>query len=98
MNLSLPITGVGLVTAVGYGMVGTCAALRAGVSLPREIEMEVGEDGGDAATLGTGFPVWPYADGFFQTGAWVRLGAGALEDVAHRAIPERLAAPAFWRG
>ncbi|HVE84382.1 MAG TPA: hypothetical protein VND93_16115 [Myxococcales bacterium] len=96
MSLPLPITGVGLVTSVGYGVVGSCAALRAGVSLPRELEMEVGEDGGDAAALATGFPVWPYTDGFFQTGAWVRLGVGALQDLSHRAGGGDGRSPDLW--
>ncbi len=79
----LPITSAGLVTALGDGVSGSCAGLRAGLSALGDApaaEVDDGEGGSvPVAACPTG-----YADGFFQTGAWVRLGGGALEDLIDR--------------
>jgi 3-oxoacyl-[acyl-carrier-protein] synthase-1 len=85
--MRLPITGAGLVTALGFGASGTCAGLCTGVSLPREIVRSIPDDEAlDAPEVSAaGYPVHDFAEGFFQTGAWVRLASGAVEDLIHRA-------------
>ncbi|MGC3999319.1 MAG: hypothetical protein QM767_18515 [Anaeromyxobacter sp.] len=82
MTMRLALTGVGLVTALGRGATGSCAALRAGVALPVELGAEV-EDGEGGMIPAAGYPTG-LADGFFQTGAWVRLATAALEDLGHQ--------------
>jgi 3-oxoacyl-[acyl-carrier-protein] synthase I len=79
----LPITGIGLVTALGDGAAGSCAALRAGLSAFGEAAVAEVDDGEGGTAPVTACPT-DYADGFFQTGAWVRLAGGALEDLLHR--------------
>lgn len=78
------ITGAGMITAVGAGRTGSCAALRAGVALPRPLAGVELPDGDGETIAPTGYPTGA-AEGFFQTGAWVRLAALALEDLAHHA-------------
>lgn len=79
----LPVTGVGLVTALGDGATGSCAALRAGLSAVGEAPAAEVDDGEGGSVPVTACPT-SYADGFFQTGAWVRLAGGALEDLLAR--------------
>ncbi|WP_163780396.1 hypothetical protein [Myxococcus vastator] len=94
--MKLAVTGLGLVTSVGHGVVGTCTALRAGLSCPRPLPAFTVEDEPGEATPVTGFPAAPFAEGFFQTGAWVRLASGAFEDLRDSAaMPPRTDAQ-FW--
>jgi 3-oxoacyl-[acyl-carrier-protein] synthase-1 len=92
--MPLAVTGIGQVGALGYGATGTLAALRAGLSDPRELPLVVGGDEeGDIAAVG--YPAADFADGFFQAGAWVRLATGAIEDLRHAAgLPT---AADFWQ-
>jgi len=92
----LSVTGLGLVTSVGYGVVGTCAALRAGVSRPRPLPAFPVEEAPGEVTPVTGFPVAPFAEGFFQMGAWVRLASGAFDDLREGAGLPPAADVAFW--
>lgn len=91
----LAITGLGMVTAVGHGVMGTLAALRADVSRPRVLPASRVEDGEGGETAVVGHPVTDYAEGFCGPGAWVRLALGAFADMLHRAsLPS---SPDFWR-
>jgi len=95
--MKLAVTGLGLVTSVGHGVVGTCTALRAGLAQPRPLAAFTVEDEPGEAIPVTGFPATPFADGFFQTGAWVRLASGAFDDLRDAAaLPSRADAP-FWQ-
>lgn len=57
--MALSITGVGLVSSLGHGAAGTCAGLRAGVAMPRELATERG-----AVTC---LPAHEFAGGFRRT-------------------------------
>ncbi|MBZ4417930.1 hypothetical protein [Myxococcus sp. RHSTA-1-4] len=93
--MRLAVTGLGLVTAVGHGVVGSCAALRAGASRPHPLPGFVTDDEPGESVPVTGHPVVPFAEGFFQTGAWVRLASGAFEDLLHATeLPTHVD---FWR-
>ncbi|MBE4750784.1 hypothetical protein G4177_21670 [Corallococcus sp. ZKHCc1 1396] len=72
-----------MVTALGYGATGSCAAIRAGLSRPQALDGLVVEDGEGGSQPVTGFPVSGYAEGFFLVGAWLRLAAGSLDDLRH---------------
>ncbi|MFP2926517.1 hypothetical protein ACLESO_15110 [Pyxidicoccus sp. 3LG] len=81
--MRLVVTGLGMVTALGFGAVGSCAAIRAGLARPKPLDgLQVGDGEGGSQPV-TGFPVSEYAEGFFLTGAWLRLAAGSLEDLRH---------------
>jgi 3-oxoacyl-[acyl-carrier-protein] synthase-1 len=94
--MRLIVTGLGMVTALGYGSVGSCAAIRAGLALPGALDgFEVGDDDGGSRPV-TGFPVSGYAEGFFLAGAWLRLAAGSLDDLRHSAGWPPASDAAFW--
>ncbi|WNZ62543.1 hypothetical protein QEG98_01470 [Myxococcus sp. MxC21-1] len=94
--MKLAVTGLGLVTSVGNGVVGTCTALRAGLSQPRPLPAFTVEDEPGEAIPVTGFPAAPFADGFFQTGAWVRLASGAFDDLRDTAAMPPPTDTPFW--
>lgn len=81
----LTVTGLGMMTAVGYGAVGTVAALRADLSRPHPLPTFRMVDGEGGETSVVGFPVTGFAEGFTGPGAWVRLALGAFADLMHGA-------------
>ena len=82
--MALVITGAGLVTALGYGLSGSCAGLRAGIAMPRTIDVSVDDgEGGDEPAVG--YPAGDVASGFFQSGAWTQLAWWAARDLMDRA-------------
>lgn len=93
--MPLLVTGLGLVTSLGFGAAGSVAAIRGGLSRPEVLEGHAVSDGEDGEDPVTGFPASGYADGFYQSGAWVRLGSGALEDLLHR-LPIPAASDPGW--
>lgn len=93
----LAITGLGMMTAVGYGAMGTLGALRAGVSRPRALRTFRLDDGAGGEEFATGHPATGFAEGFSGPGAWARLALGAFEDLAHRAGLPPSTAEDFWQ-
>lgn len=93
----LAITGLGMLTAVGYGAVGTLAALRADMSRPRALRTFPIDDGAGGEDFATGHPVTGHAEGFTGPGAWVRLALGAFADLCHGAGLPSAGAEDFWR-
>lgn len=94
--MRLVITGLGMVTAVGYGAVGSCAAVRAGLSRPRALDSLLVGDGEGGSQPVTGHPVSGYAEGFFLAGAWIRLAVGCLDNLRHSAKLPMASDTAFW--
>ncbi|MBJ6761549.1 hypothetical protein JGU66_12300 [Myxococcaceae bacterium JPH2] len=85
-----------MTSAVGYGAVGSCAAIRAGVSRPQALDgLRVGDGEGGSQPV-TGHPVSGFAEGFFQVGAWLRLAAGCLADLRHGAMLPASSDERFW--
>jgi 3-oxoacyl-[acyl-carrier-protein] synthase-1 len=94
--MSLAITGAGMVTSLGYGVSGSCAAIRAGLAMPRQLDIDV-DDGPGQVAPARGHPVWPLTDGFFQTGAWLRLALAAFDDLVHVAKLPAGTSREFWK-
>jgi 3-oxoacyl-[acyl-carrier-protein] synthase-1 len=92
----LAVTGLGMMTAVGYGAVGTVAALRADMSRPRPHPTFRVVDGEGGETAVVGHPVTSFAEGFTGPGAWVRLALGAFTDLVHGAELPTTTDEAFW--
>ncbi|MFY2563939.1 hypothetical protein ACN469_40490 [Corallococcus terminator] len=83
--MHLTVTGLGMVTSVGYGRTGSCAAIRAGLTRACELPGVLVSSGDGDIVPARGHPITGFAEGFFQQGAWVRLAAGALEDLLNEA-------------
>jgi 3-oxoacyl-[acyl-carrier-protein] synthase-1 len=95
--MKLAITGLGMVTSLGFDVIGSCAAQRAGLSSPRPLaHFDASEEGGAPAAL-TGHPVPWVSEGFEHIGCWLQLATASLEDLQEYA---RLPPPrdeAFWQ-
>ncbi|NMO13557.1 hypothetical protein HPC49_00505 [Pyxidicoccus fallax] len=79
---AVPLTGIGMMTSVGFGAYPACAALRAGIV--RMVEL-------DASQKAAGHPDWKpplvgspmkgLTDGYFGLGRWTRMAVDALRDL-----------------
>jgi len=86
--MSCEITGLGMLTSVGHSAPMACAAIRAGISRPRDLQSftTLDEIGGPAALVA--HPVHGRTEGFHALGRWIRLAVGALDDLRSRsALP-----------
>ncbi|WP_426755748.1 TIGR02270 family protein [Myxococcus sp. Y35] len=81
---ALAITGLGMVSSLGDGVVGSCAAARVGVGRPGALEdfTFVDEDSGEELPV-TGHAIPHLTQGYSGVGRLVRLGAIALADLQH---------------
>ncbi|QDE71917.1 hypothetical protein BHS09_35800 [Myxococcus xanthus] len=81
---ALAITGLGMVSSLGDGVVGSCAAARVGVARPGALEdlTFVDEDSGESLPV-TGHAIPHLTQGYAGVGRLVRLGAVALADLQH---------------
>ena len=75
------VTGLGMITALGRGVVASCAAARAGLSRAAGLDYEVLDEETLEMEPLQGHVVQGYADGFAGFGRLVRLGAAALRDL-----------------
>ena len=80
----LAITGIGMVTSLGLDAAGVCAAARAGLAQPRELDFAVDGDEAREPVKVSGHCVGPYTIGFSELGRWVRLGSLALGNLLAR--------------
>ncbi|RKH46208.1 TIGR02270 family protein [Corallococcus sicarius] len=82
---ALAVTGLGLVSSLGDGVVGSCAAARVGVARPGAMEGTpvVDEDSGEELPV-TGHAIPHLTQGFSGVGRLVRLGVAALADLVHQ--------------
>jgi 3-oxoacyl-(acyl-carrier-protein) synthase len=79
----LAVTGVGMVSALGFDVVTSCAAARANISRARELADELTWDEETAQPQGTYVHDVPLlTEGFVGLARLVRLGAAALQDLA----------------
>ncbi|MCY1078906.1 hypothetical protein [Archangium lansingense] len=93
--MKLAITGLGMVTSLGFDVVTSCAAQRAGLMSPRPlVHFDASEAGQEPAPL-TGHPVPWLAEGFEHIGCWLQLAVASLEDLKHYArLPRE---DGFWQ-
>jgi 3-oxoacyl-[acyl-carrier-protein] synthase I len=84
------VTGLGMITSVGPDAVRACAAIRAGMSRPRELPaapLLVDPASGEEAAI-LAHPVDGVTNGFVLVGAWMSLALECLDDlVTYAALP-----------
>lgn len=92
------ITGLGMITSIGFDVVTAAAAARAGLSRPAPIDsFEVLDpETGEAQPL-MGHPIGAYTDGFRQFGRWLSLASGCWEDALAQCQLGEQPDEAFWR-
>lgn len=96
--MELAITGLGMVTSVGQGVIGSCAAIRAGITRPAELDMAVldPEAEEDVEVPVVGHPMQDFSEGFAIVGSWLRLALPCLEDLASYAELPSSEDARFW--
>jgi 3-oxoacyl-[acyl-carrier-protein] synthase-1 len=87
--MGLAITGLGMVSSLGLGVIQACAALRAEIVRPRElVYFQVLEEDSQELVPLMGHPIHGFTDGFAPLGRWLRLVRGAVDDLlAQGSVP-----------
>lgn len=80
--MPLALTGLGMVSSLGWGVVSSCAAIRAGLTRPRPLyDVHVP----DSELLGpvplVGHPIPELTDGFGPLGRWLQLALACVADM-----------------
>lgn len=88
-SATLVVGALGAVTSVGLGARASAAAIRAGVTRPAPIEVDVLDMDTQTPVPAVGHPVDGYADGFQLLGRWLRLAGGAVDDLLASGAPGR---------
>lgn len=92
----LPITGLGLVTAVGRSVGASCAAIRAGVSRPEPVPIDAVDEETLEPLAVMGHPARGLTDGFVLAARWLQLARASVADLVHAAPLPAAADAASW--
>lgn len=96
--MPLSLTGLGMVSSLGWSAVSSCAAIRAGLARPRPLPyFQVLEDGELKTTSLTAHPVHAFTEGFGPLGRWLRLAQGCMLDLLENLKDEQRGDPRFWQ-
>jgi len=79
--MRLAITGLGLVSTIGYDVVSACASLRAGITRPSPLDFYVASSENLSVEAVMGHPMTGVTDGFAGLGLYVHLASLALQDL-----------------
>ncbi|MFP2960926.1 hypothetical protein ACLEPN_24725 [Myxococcus sp. 1LA] len=91
------ISGLGMVSSLGFDVVTSCAAQRAGLTRRHPLAQAVAYDEAELEAPVSGAPLKDFTDGFIQSGAWVRMAVTALEGlIDYGQLPGREDAR-FWQ-
>ncbi|ATB45390.1 hypothetical protein [Corallococcus macrosporus] len=91
------ISGLGMVSSLGFDVVTNCAAQRAGLTWRHPLTQAVAYDEAELEAPVSGAPIEGFTNGFIQSGTWVRMAVTALEDlVDYGQLPGREDAR-FWQ-
>ncbi|MFP2925210.1 hypothetical protein ACLESO_08330 [Pyxidicoccus sp. 3LG] len=87
--MSLAVTGLGMVSSLGWDVASSCAAIRAGVTRPQpQPDVYVTDQDLLAPVPVMGHPVSGLTDGFGPLGRWLQLARACVEDlVATAGLP-----------
>lgn len=79
---AVPLTGIGMMTSVGFGAYPACAAIRAGIVRMRELDKDQGPAGRPIWKPPLiGSPLKGLTDGYFGLGRWTRMCVDGLRDL-----------------
>lgn len=81
---SLAVTQLGMVSSLGLDVLGSCAAARAGLVRPAELDQFILDPDTSEPVALVGHPVGDYTLGFSELGLWTRLGSLALRNLLMR--------------
>jgi 3-oxoacyl-[acyl-carrier-protein] synthase-1 len=96
-HVSPVVTGLGMVSSVGWDALSACAAIRAGLTRPQEAgHFRVLDEEENESVPVLGHPVSGYTDGFNLTGCWIRLASGAFADLLSSAGLPDTQSVSFW--
>lgn len=89
--MQIVITGIGMVTSLGFKAGAICAAARAGIDRATELNsFELWDEELEEPVPAIGHPVRDMAEGFEGLGKLVRLGSLALKDLVNSVGPNEL--------
>ena len=96
-EIQLSITGTGMVCPVGWEATTACAAIRAGLSRPRENHnFLVLGDNAEGVPINS-HPIFGFTDGFINDGLWIRIAEGTFYDlITSNKLPDK-SDTAFWK-
>jgi 3-oxoacyl-[acyl-carrier-protein] synthase-1 len=94
--MEISITGLGMVSSVGWDVGTACASIRAGIARPAELEFTVLDPDADDEAPVVGHPISGLTEGFVLVGAWLRLALASLDDLALYASLPGPEDSAFW--
>ncbi|RYZ16474.1 MAG: hypothetical protein EOO70_04355, partial [Myxococcaceae bacterium] len=96
--MSLALTGIGGVSSVGWGVVSTCAAIRAGITRPKPLhDLYLTDQELLEPVPVTGHPVSELTDGFGPLGRWLQLAQASVRDLQQEAGLPAAEDVRFWR-
>jgi len=79
---TIVVTGLGMVSPIGYDVVTSCASARAGIMRPTTLDYYSIFDAEEALLdKAVGQPIRDFSDGFVGLGRLVRLGSTAINDL-----------------
>ncbi|NTX02421.1 hypothetical protein [Myxococcus sp. CA040A] len=95
--MPLALTGLGMVSSVGWGSVTSCAAIRAGLTRPRPVHdiYVTDQDPLEPVPL-TGHPILELTDGFGPIGRWSQLAEACVADLWETARLPPVSDVRFW--
>src|SRR5258705_1861788 len=85
------ITSIGMVCLVGHDVANACAAIRAGIVRPKDIEsfLLLDEETQEPVPV-RGYPIHGYTEGFNIVGLWIRGALGCLQNlIEYGQLPDR---------
>src|SRR5690349_1736490 len=95
--MDLAVTGLGMVSSIGHGVVQACAALRAGIIRARPLPyFEVLDEETQELVPVTAHPVHGFTDGFGPVGRWLRLAKGCVDDLMAQEATPAAADESYW--
>ncbi|MCY1083210.1 hypothetical protein [Archangium lansingense] len=96
--MRLSINSLGMISSLGFGAIASCAAIRAGLSRPRECpSFTVLDPTVHELVPVVGRPIRGYTEGFSQTGLWLRLARGCVLDLLQQEGIPNASDTGFWR-